>query len=109
MSFIQIDKPRPHVARVCLNRPERIGLVSRTVPPADLMTECYALAERIVGFSQMGVELTKQLLWSSLNAGSFHTHMNHEGHARLFVRMTTRNFEEAIAARKQQRKPVFKD
>jgi len=88
---------------------ERIGLVSRTVPPDRLLDECLLLAERIIGFSQIGVELTKQLLWSSLNAGSLHTHMNHEGHAQLFVRMTTRNFEEAIAARKQNRKPVFKD
>jgi len=88
---------------------ERIGLVSRTVPPDRLLDECLLLAERIIGYSQIGVELTKQLLWSSLNAGSLHTHMNHEGHAQLFVRMTTRNFEEAIAARKQNRKPVFKD
>jgi enoyl-CoA hydratase len=35
--------------------------------------------------------------------------MNHEGHAQLFVRMTTENFEEAIRARKQGRKPDFKD
>jgi enoyl-CoA hydratase len=88
---------------------ERIGLVSRTVPPDRLLDECLLLAERIIGYSQIGVELTKQLLWSSLNAGSLHTHMNHEGHAQLFVRMTTKNFEEAIAARKQNRKPVFKD
>ncbi len=88
---------------------ERIGLVSRTVPPDRLLDECLLLAERIIGYSQIGVELTKQLLWSSLNAGSLHTHMNHEGHAQLFVRMTTRNFEEAIAARKQNRKPLFKD
>jgi enoyl-CoA hydratase len=88
---------------------QRIGLVSRTVHEDHLMEECFALAERMVGFSQMGVELTKQLLWSSLNAGSLHAHMNHEGHAQLFVRMTTKNFEEAIAARKEQRKPVFKD
>jgi enoyl-CoA hydratase len=35
--------------------------------------------------------------------------MNHEGHAQLFVRMTTRNFEEAIKARRDKRKPEFKD
>jgi len=35
--------------------------------------------------------------------------MNHEGHAQLFVRMTTQNFEEAIKARKQGRTPDFKD
>ena len=67
------------------------------------------MAERIVEFSQLGVELTKQMLHAGLEAGSLHSHMNHEGHAQLFVRMTTQNFEEAIRARKEQRKPEFKD
>jgi enoyl-CoA hydratase len=86
-----------------------IGLVSTSVPRADLLEQCYALADRIIGFSQLGVELTKQMLWAGLEAGSMHSHMNHEGHAQLFVRMTTRNFEEAIKARRDKRKPEFKD
>jgi enoyl-CoA hydratase len=86
-----------------------IGLVSRSVPRADLLEQCYALADRIIGYSQLGVELTKQMLWAGLEAGSMHSHMNHEGHAQLFVRMTTRNFEEAIKARRDKRKPEFKD
>lgn len=86
-----------------------IGLVSRTLPGDQLLEACYALAERIIGYSQIGVELTKQMLWAGLEAGSMHSHMNHEGHAQLFVRMTTRNFEEAIKARRDKRKPVFKD
>jgi enoyl-CoA hydratase len=88
---------------------ERIGLVSRAVAADQLLEECYSLAERIVGFSQLGVELTKQMLWAGLDAGSLPSHMNHEGHAQLFVRMTTQNFEEAIKARKQNRAPEFKD
>ncbi|QDX79971.1 enoyl-CoA hydratase [Denitratisoma sp. DHT3] len=88
---------------------ERIGLVSRTVPGAELMDHVRQLAERILGFSHLGVELTKQMLWAGLDASSLHNHMNHEGHAQLFVRMTTRNFEEAIAARREKRPPQFKD
>ncbi|WP_372749190.1 enoyl-CoA hydratase [Litorivivens sp.] len=88
---------------------DRIGLVSKAVPHESLLDECYSVAERIVGFSQLGVELTKQMLWAGLEAGSRHSHMNHEGHAQLFVRMTTQNFEEAIKARKQGRAPEFKD
>jgi len=88
---------------------ERIGLVSRVAPGEDLLEECYAIAERIMGFSQIGVELTKQMLWAGLEAGSMHAHMNHEGHAQLFVRMTTQNFEEAIRARREKRKPEYKD
>ena len=88
---------------------ERIGIVSQRCPREELLDTCYAMAERIAGYSQVGVELTKQMLWAGLEAGSMHSHMNHEGHAQLFVRMTTRNFEEAIKARKEKRKPEFKD
>ena len=87
----------------------QIGMVSRVVPQQDLLEECYKVAERIAGFSQLGVELSKQMLWAGMDAGSLHSHMNHEGHAQLFVRMTTQNFEEAIRARKEGRNPEFKD
>ena len=88
---------------------QNIGLVSNVVAEDQLMDECMAIADRIIGFSQLGVELTKQMLWAGLEAGSRHSHMNHEGHAQLYVRMTTQNFEEAIKARKQKRTPDFKD
>jgi enoyl-CoA hydratase len=35
--------------------------------------------------------------------------MDHEGHAQLYVRLTTENFEEAIRARREKRSPEFKD
>lgn len=88
---------------------ERIGMVSRVVAQDALLETCYEVAERIVGLSQVGVELSKQILNAGLEAGSLHSHMNHEGHAQLFVRMTTQNFEEAIRARKEGRAPEFKD
>jgi enoyl-CoA hydratase len=88
---------------------ERIGLVSRTVAGDDLLEACYELAARISAFSRVGVEATKRLLWSSLDAGSLASHIDHEGHAQLFVRMTTQNFEEAILARREGRPPVFLD
>jgi enoyl-CoA hydratase len=88
---------------------ERIGLVSRAVPHDDLLPTCFELAERIIGFSRVGVEVTKRLLWSSLDAGSLHSHIDHEGHAQLYVRLTTENFEEAVRARREKRAPVFRD
>jgi enoyl-CoA hydratase len=88
---------------------DRIGFVSQVVPGTDLLERCYELAEGIIGFSQIGVELTKQLLWASFDAGGLHAHMNHEGHAQLYVRMTTGNFEEKIAAWKEGRTPVYRD
>jgi enoyl-CoA hydratase len=88
---------------------ERIGLVSRVVDADTLLAECCALAERISEFSRPGVELTKRMLWASLEAGSLAAHMDHEGLGQLYVRLTTRNFEEAVAARKDRRSPEFRD
>jgi enoyl-CoA hydratase len=88
---------------------ERIGLVSQVVPGDALLDRCYEFADGIIGFSHIGVELTKQLLWASYDAGGMHSHMNHEGHAQLYVRMTTGNFEEKIAAWKEGRTPVYTD
>jgi enoyl-CoA hydratase len=85
------------------------GLVSSVAPAADLLDGCYSVAERICGLSRVGVELTKRMLWASLDAASLPAHMDHEGIAQLFVRLTTRNFEEAVAARRDRRPPEFKD
>ncbi len=88
---------------------ERIGLVSSTVAGPELLDTCYGVAERIIGWSRVGVELTKRMLWSSLDASSLAAHMDHEGTTQLFVRVTTGNFEEATRARKEGRPAVFRD
>jgi enoyl-CoA hydratase len=87
----------------------RIGLVSDVVPAVDLLEAAYRTAQRISEFSRIGVELSKRMLWSSLDASSLRAHMDHEGNAQLYVRLTTRNFEEAITARKEGRLPRFLD
>ena len=88
---------------------EHMGLVSRVTEPDDLLGACFELAEAIIGWSRPGIELTKRMLWDSLDAGSLSSHMHHEGIAQLFVRLTTQNFEESVRARKEKRKPVFED
>ncbi len=88
---------------------ERIGLVSRSVPPAELLDCCVEMAERIASFSRPGVELTKRTLWSGLDASSLEGHMQAEGLGQLYLRLLTGNFEEAVAARAQGRPPVFTD
>jgi enoyl-CoA hydratase len=87
----------------------QVGLVSRVGPVETLLDTCFELAERMTGFSRPGVELTKRMLWASLDAASLSAHMDHEGIAQLYVRLTTRNFEEAVTARKEKRSPLFKD
>jgi enoyl-CoA hydratase len=87
----------------------RIGLVSQVTPGDELLSACYDIAARIAGWSRVGVELAKRLLWSGLDAASLETHMRHEGIAQLYVRNLTGNFEEMIEARKEHRTPVYLD
>jgi enoyl-CoA hydratase len=88
---------------------ERIGLVSSVVGGDALLDTCYSIADRIIGYSRAGIEVTKRMLWSSLDASSLTAHMDHEGIAQLYVRLTTKNFEEAVRARKEKRTPVYED
>ena len=87
----------------------RIGLVSQVTPGDKLLGACYDIAARITGWSRVGVELAKRLLWSGLDAGSLEAHMRHEGVAQLYVRNLTGNFEEMIRARREGRTPVYLD
>ena len=88
---------------------ERIGLVSRQVPAAELLPTCLEMAARIAAFSRPGTELTKRTLWTGLDASTLEGHMQAEGLGQLYVRLLTANFEEAVAARAEQRDPVFTD
>ncbi len=88
---------------------ERIGLVSRVVPDADLLDESLALAERICGYSAHGVAMTKRVLWDNLEVGSLRAAIDLENRNQLLVRLTTDNLAEAIRARRDGRKPVYDD
>jgi enoyl-CoA hydratase len=88
---------------------ERIGLVSRVVDDDALLDTCFDLAEQINAYSRVGVALTKQVLWSALEVGSLEAAINLENRTQLHVRLTTKNFEEAILARREGRPPVFLD
>ncbi|MDZ7882672.1 MAG: enoyl-CoA hydratase [Mycobacterium sp.] len=88
---------------------ERIGLVSGVVGEDELVPRALEMARGIAAFSRPGTELTKRTLWSGLDAGSLEGHMQAEGLGQLYVRLLTANFEEAVAARKDKRSPVFSD
>ncbi len=88
---------------------ERIGLVSRVVAPDKLLDSCYETAERIIGWSRVGVEVAKRVLWSGLDSSSLEAHIRHEGISQLYVRNLTGNFEEMIRARREGRSPVYLD
>ncbi len=86
-----------------------IGLVSRTVPDDALQGEALDLADQINGWSTQGVALTKRMMWSGLETASLDAAIELESHTQLYVRLTTKNFEEATRARKEGRKPEFLD
>jgi enoyl-CoA hydratase len=86
-----------------------MGLVSRAVSDEALQGEALDLADRINGWSTQGVHLTKRMMWAGLEAGSLEAAIEMESHTQLFVRMTTQNFEEATRARREGRKPDFRD
>jgi enoyl-CoA hydratase len=88
---------------------ERIGLVSRVVPDGMLFDSALELAEQICGYSAHGVSMTKQVLWDSLECGSLQSAIDLENRNQLLVRMLTDNLSEAIRARREKRKPSYKD
>src|SRR5438270_7094821 len=61
----------------------RIGLVSDVVPDEKLLDHCFDVADRIIGWSRVGVEMAKRVLWSSLDASSLEAHMRPGGVVQL--------------------------
>jgi len=88
---------------------ERIGMVSRVLPDGELLDAALALAERLCALSAHGIAMTKKVLWSNLETGSLEAAIDLENRNQLLVRLTTQNLQEAIAARRAKRKPVFED
>lgn len=86
---------------------ERIGLVSSVHD--DVVAAAVALGQRIAGFSQPGIELTKKSLQAGMAASSLETHLTSEGLGQLYLRLLTGNFEEATLARREGREPRFRD
>ena len=88
---------------------ERAGLVSRVVPRAELLDNAIEIADQIAGLSRIGIELTKKMALAGLESTSFRSHMRQEMTAQLYVRLTTKNWDESVAARAEGRKPNFRD
>jgi enoyl-CoA hydratase len=88
---------------------ERIGLVARVVPDAELLEAAFGVAEAVSRWSAHGVAMTKRVLWSNLEVASLEAAIDLEDRNQLLVRLTTANLDEAIRARREGRKAVFED
>jgi enoyl-CoA hydratase len=94
---------------IAADEAERLGIVSRVYPDAELLPAALALADQLAGYSPHGLAMTKKVLWSNLEGGSLEAAIDLENRNQLLVRLTTQNLQEAIQARKQQRPARFED
>ncbi len=84
---------------------ERLGLVTRVVPAAQLMTEARALAERLAQGPSFALGMTKQLMNTELDL-DFAAAIEAEAQGQAIC-MQTRNFREFHAAFAAKRPPEF--
>jgi enoyl-CoA hydratase len=89
-------------------RAERLGLVSRVVPDAELDDATQALADEMLRNSPMGLRLTKECLTASLDAGSLEQVIAMEDRNQILCTRSG-DFREGIAAFLQKRAPAYGD
>lgn len=89
-------------------RAERLGLVSRVVPDAELEAAAEALAADMLRNSPLGLRLTKECLNASLDAGSLEQVIALEDRTQILCTRSA-DFREGIAAFLQKRTPEYGD
>jgi enoyl-CoA hydratase/carnithine racemase len=92
-------------ASITAARALELGIVSRVVPPADLMNEALALAARITCHSPHAVRLNKRLLRAA--RGQDLTAALEMAASLQAVAQHTSDQHEAVAAIIEKRKPIF--
>ena len=87
----------------------RIGLVSKVVPDAEIVGLALDTAEEMTtGLSCFGVMMTKQTMWANLEINSLAAAIELENRNQLLAGYTG-NLDEAIAAFREKRPPVYKE
>lgn len=89
-------------------RAERLGLVSRVVPDAELTQAAQTLADEMLRNSPLGLRLTKECLNASLDAGSLEQVIAMEDRNQILC-TRTEDFREGVMAFLQKRPPQFTD
>jgi len=89
-------------------RAEKLGLVSRVVPDAELTAAAQALAGDMLRNTPMGLRLTKECLNASLDAGSLEQVIAMEDRNQILCTRSD-DFREGVLAFLQKRPPSFSD
>ena len=84
----------------------RIGLVSQVVDDEEVLGRAVETAEGMCTFSPFGLALTKDTIWASLEVGSLRAAVDLENRTQLLAGHTG-NLNEATAAFKEKRPPVY--
>jgi len=87
---------------------ERIGLVSQVMDDEVVLDRAIQMAVDMTALSPLGLTLTKDTLWNSLEVGSLQTAVDLENRTQLLAGFTG-NLDEAVAAFKEKRPPVYKE
>jgi enoyl-CoA hydratase/carnithine racemase len=86
----------------------RVGLVSEIVAPDKLLEAGLALAEDMLKTAPMGLRMTKDALNLEIDAPSLDAALAIEDRQQVIL-LATEDHEEAVAAFRQKRAPVFRD
>ncbi|MFN8545244.1 MAG: enoyl-CoA hydratase-related protein [Candidatus Binatia bacterium] len=86
----------------------RIGLVSRVVPDGEVLDSALQMADQMCELSPFGIQMTKAVLWSNLEASSLTAALDLENRNQLLAGYTG-NLDEAKTAFREKRKPVYRD
>ncbi len=85
---------------------DRIGLVCRVTPDAELLDAALHYASLIVGNSPYGTWMTKEVMWSNLEVSSQQAGIDLENRTQITTSFT-HDLDEAMLAFLEKRKPVF--
>jgi enoyl-CoA hydratase len=85
---------------------ERIGLVARVVADEELIDTALEIAAAVVANSPLSMWLTKQVVWSNLDASSFESAIELENRTQVMASMS-RDSAEAMRAFVEKRPAVF--
>jgi enoyl-CoA hydratase len=86
----------------------RIGLVSKVLADDALLDHALDTAEEMCALSPFGVMMTKQAMWSNLEISSLAAAIELENRNQLLAGYTG-NLDEAIAAFREKRPPIYKE